>query len=154
MSNMTSQISTSEMISLFRRVEEEISRERGDFTLFGLFERLDIHEEYDLVIAAPWLKDDRTSTNLIFDLVRASIGHDKWFGKIGLFMIVPENGPFAAAVHEALPNGPVRHDFKRLTNFFYDGEIIRDGVVITSVEPAAKAGTPKRRAKSAEPVAA
>ena len=154
MSNMTSQISTSDMIRIFRKAEKNISEERGAFMLFGLFERLDIHEEYDLVISAPWLKDDRVSTNLIFDLVRASIGHDNWFGKIGLFMIVPQNGPFAAAVREALPNGPIQHGMKRLTNFFYDGEIIRDAVIITSVEPEAKVETPKRKARAAEPVAA
>ncbi len=154
MSNMTSQISTADMISIFRRAEEEISTEHGSFTLFGLFERLDIYQEYDLVVSAPWLKDDRASTNLIFDLVRASIGHDKWFGKIGLFMIVPENGPFAAAVREALPSGPIQHGMKRLTNFFYDGEIIRDAVIITSVEPEVKAEKPKRKARAAETVAA
>lgn len=102
----------------------------------------------------PWLKNDRVSTNLIFDLVRASIGHDKWLGKIGLFMIVPEDDPFAAAVYEALPNGPIQHGKTRITNFFYDGEIIRDVVIITSVETAAETLKPKRKQKAAEPIAA
>ena len=102
----------------------------------------------------PWLKDDRVSTNLIFDLVRASIGHAKWLGKIGLFMIVPENGPFATAVYEALPNGPIQHGKTRITNFFYDGEIIRDAVIVTSVVPAAETLKPKRKQRAAEPVVA
>ena len=97
MSKMNSRVSTADMICLFQKAEEEISQEHGDFTLFGLFERLDIYEKYDLVVSAPWLQDDRASTNLIFDLVRASIGNDKWFTKIGLFMIVPDDGPLCSS---------------------------------------------------------
>ena len=147
-------LSTNDIISLFRNAEEEISRERGEFTLFGLFERLDIPNKYDCVVSAPWLKDELSSINLIFDLVYASIGHNKWFRNIGIFMPVPEHGPFAAAVREALPNGPIRHGKTRITNFFYDGEIIRDAVIITSVEPAAEVVKPKRKQRAAETVAA
>ena len=149
-----SPVSTTDMISIFRKAEEKISEERGDFTLFGLFERLDIYGKYDCVVSAPWLKENSASTNLIFDLVRSSIGHDKWLSKIGGLFIVPQSGPFAAAVREALPNGPIQHGMKRLTNFFYDGEIIRDAVIITSVAPKVKVEKPKRKARAAEPVAA
>lgn len=51
--SMTSHIDTAEMIHLFRSAEEEISRERGEFTLFGLFERLDIYGKHDSVVSAP-----------------------------------------------------------------------------------------------------
>jgi|GEM_PF-2834575 len=54
--SMTSHIDTAEMIHLFRSAEEEISRERGEFTLFVLFERLDIYGKYDLVVSAPGSK--------------------------------------------------------------------------------------------------
>lgn len=151
MSNMTSRIDTAEMISLFRKAEEEISRERGDFTLFGLFESLDIFGKYNLIVAASWLKDDRVCANLIFDLIRASIGNDQWFTKVRVGRIVPEDGPFAAAVHEVLPNGPIQHGMKHLTNFFYDGEIIRDAVIITSVEAATENAA--QAGKRSEPVA-
>ena len=147
-----SPVSTAEIIRLFQKAEKETSNERGNFTLFGLFERLDIYGKYDCVVSAPWLKEDGASTNLIFDLVRASIGNDKWLSKIGGLFIVPENGPFAAAVREALPNGPVQHGRTRITNFFYDGEIIRDAVIITSVEPGATQAASKT--KKAESVAA
>ncbi len=145
-------ISTADVINLFQKAEKEISEERGDFTLFGLFERTDIFGKYDCVVSAPWLKNDGASIILIANLVRASIGNDKWWSKSGIFVVVPQNGPFAAAVREALPNGSIQHGMKRLTNFFYDGEIIRDAVIITSTEP----GTEKAPSnmKRAEPVAA
>ena len=147
-----SPVSTAEMITLFRKVEEEISKERGDFTLFGLFEKIDIFGKYDLVVSAPWLQDDRASAHLLFGLIRASIGNDRWFTKVRVGQIVPENGPFAEAVYEALPNGPIRHGFKRITNFFYDGEIIRDAVIITAMKEAEPSNTSSSR--SAEPVTA
>lgn len=144
-------LETSDIISLFREAEEEISHEHGDFTLFGLFERTDIFGKYDCVVSAPWLKDELASINLIFDLVHASIGHDRWFRNIGIFMTVPQNGPFVAAVRESLPNGSIQHGMKRLTNFFYDGEIIRDAVIITLVEATTKDAV--QAGKRSEPVA-
>ena len=51
--SMTSHIDTAEMIHLFRSAEEEVSHERGEFTLFGLFERLDIYGKHDSVVSAP-----------------------------------------------------------------------------------------------------
>ena len=152
--SMASHIDTTQMITIFREAEQEISAERGEFTLFGLFERLDIYGKYDGVVSAPWLKEDGDSIRLIFSLVRAAIGHDKWISKIGGIFVVSEHGPFAAAVREALPNGPIQHGRTRITNFFYDGEIIRDAVIITSVEPAAETLKPKRKQRAAEPVAA
>ena len=147
-----SPINTADIIALFQKAEKEISEERGSFTLFGLFERTDIFGKYDCVVSAPWLKDDGASIILIAALVRASIGNDKWWSKFGIFVVVPEDGPFAAAVREAVENGPIQHGMKRLTNFFYDGEIIRDAVIITSVEAVTKDAA--QAGKRSEPVAA
>ena len=38
-------------------LEETISRERGPFNLFALFEREDVANRWDLVFAAPWAED-------------------------------------------------------------------------------------------------
>ena len=151
MSNMKIPFTTTDIVRLFQQAEWDISQECGQFTLFGLFERVDIPSKYDVVMSAPWLRDDADSMNLMFDLAHASIGNDNWFSKIGIFVIVPGNGPFAAAVHEVLSNDPVQHSMKRITNFFYDGEIIRDAVIITSVE--AVAGNAAQASKRGEPVA-
>ncbi len=119
----------------FQQAEENIAKERGEFMLFGLFERSDFLGRYDVVVSAKWLKDDRASLGLIIDLVTAAIGNQKWWLKIGRFDIVPEDGPFLEVVREALPDGLVQHDLKRITNIYYEGNMIPSAMVITAAHP-------------------
>ncbi|HBL27339.1 MAG TPA: hypothetical protein DD490_10945 [Acidobacteria bacterium] len=46
------------MVDALEKVERTLSRERGEFTLFALFERQDIPMRWDLVVAAPWIEQD------------------------------------------------------------------------------------------------
>ena len=145
-------ISTAHVMRQFQDAEEKISRERGAFALFGLFERSDIFGKYDVVISAPWLKDDLASLELIIDLVTAAIGNQKWWPKIGRFDIVPEDGPFLEVVREALPDGLVQHDLKRITNIYYEGNMIPSAMVITAAHPLG--GNAANEGAKAEAVAA
>ena len=38
----------------FRKLEAEVSAEKGDFALFALFLREDLTDRWDLMISAPW----------------------------------------------------------------------------------------------------
>ena len=46
-------------IEKFRRVMQDISAERGEFVLFGLFLREEAPDKWDLVISAPWIEADK-----------------------------------------------------------------------------------------------
>lgn len=46
-------------IEQLRKVMNEISAEKGEFILFGLFLREEMTDKWDLVIAAPWLEAGR-----------------------------------------------------------------------------------------------
>ena len=46
-------------IKQLRRVMNEITEEKGKFTLFGLFLRDDAIDKWDLVISAPWLEEGK-----------------------------------------------------------------------------------------------
>jgi len=46
-------------IEKLRQVMKEVSAEKGDFTLFGLFLREESPDKWDLVISAPWLEKDK-----------------------------------------------------------------------------------------------
>ncbi len=131
-------ISIMSVVRQLQDAEEQISRERGEFTLFGLFERTDIFGKYDVVVSAPWLKDDLASAGLITDLVIAAIGNTKWWPKIGRFDTVPENGPFLEVVREALPDGPVQHGLTRITNLYYEGNMIPSAMIITAASPSSE----------------
>lgn len=42
-----------------RQVMEELSAEKGEFALFGLFLREEAQDKWDLVISAPWLEEGK-----------------------------------------------------------------------------------------------
>ncbi len=46
-------------INKLRRVMEEVSAEKGEFTLFGLFLREEAQDKWDLVVSAPWLEEGK-----------------------------------------------------------------------------------------------
>jgi hypothetical protein len=46
-------------IDKLRQVMEQVSVEKGDFTLFGLFLREESPDKWDLVISAPWLEEGK-----------------------------------------------------------------------------------------------
>ena len=134
----------------FQDAERKISEERGDFILFGLFERSDIFGKYDVVVSAPWLKDELGSAGLITDLVIAAVGNTTRWPKIGRFDAVPKNGPFLEALQEVLPDDTVHHGLKRVTNIYYEGNIIPGAMIITAAKyPAENVATKNRKAETA-----
>ena len=116
----------------FRRAEETISREQGEFTLFGLFERDDVPGKFDVIISTPWLFTDRTSLLVITELVRNAIESDNWWMRIGKFVLLDKEDPFVRAVLDRMPNDFMQHDLKVINDLVYEGEIIRNAVVITA----------------------
>ncbi len=143
-------ISTMSVVRQFQDAEEKISREHGAFTLFGLFERSDIFGKYDVVVSAPWLKNDLASLSVITDLVIAAIGNAEWWPKIGRFDVVPTGGPFLEVVREALPDGPVQHSLKRITNLYYEGNMIPSAMIITATgQPNDSASSEGKQAEMA-----
>lgn len=80
-------------------------------------------------------------------------GYNGVHNKTG-FDTVPENAPFSEVVREALPDGPVQHGLKSITNLHYEGNMIPSAMIITSVEPEPKSEKPKRKTRAVEPVTA
>jgi len=48
-----------ELAEKVRRVEGDIAQEKGPFNLYALLEREDLSGRWDLVVSAPWAKEDR-----------------------------------------------------------------------------------------------
>src|SRR6266498_3961610 len=42
-------------------VERDIAQEKGPFNLYALLEREDLSDRWDLVVSAPWAKEDRVT---------------------------------------------------------------------------------------------
>jgi len=48
-----------ELLQKFTDLERTLSQEKGPFALFALFLREDAVDKWDLILAAPWIEDDR-----------------------------------------------------------------------------------------------
>ena len=47
-----------ELISKFRIIEGEITQDKGPFTLFALIQRQGAWDDWDVVVAAPWTRNN------------------------------------------------------------------------------------------------
>jgi len=48
----------SDIFTALEEIERELSQQRGPFTLFAVFERQDIPNRWDVLVAAPWIEQD------------------------------------------------------------------------------------------------
>lgn len=55
-----------ELTEKIRQVEADIAADKGSFTLFAFLEREDLSNRWDLVVAAPWAKDDNVTLDYVF----------------------------------------------------------------------------------------
>ncbi len=51
-----------ELISKFRTIEREIAQEKGPFTLFALIQGQAAWDKWDVVVAAPWTRNNLKET--------------------------------------------------------------------------------------------
>src|ERR1035438_3452726 len=95
----------------FRKAMREIAAKKGDFTLFALFQRANGLGNWDLVVAAPWLKVGgyRDISKVVEGLVE-SIGR-KPLRYLAQVAVVPEK---QAAVKSILASLPVEDGEMRL----------------------------------------
>ncbi len=77
------------MAEKFRAAEEKVAEERGEFYLFGLFERQRSPGRWDLVASAPWLKTDRDGTVELIVLLRDKMDTEDWKVIGGVFPTEP-----------------------------------------------------------------
>ena len=122
----------------FAALERRLSKERGDFTLFGLFQRSE-SEKWDLVLAAAW-HDDEGSDDLadVSRLVSKSLDEEELISLSRIVFVTPDS-PAVEAVCRAVS---VQHGRIEVvgTNFF--GLEIDRAIIITARRPVA---TPRRR---------
>jgi hypothetical protein len=123
------------LFEIFRKSEEEISKIRGEFTLFGLFEREDIPGKFDAIASAEWLKNDRASLIFLADFVTDTAGGIPYMALgIGKFVILGTRDTFVMAVLRAVPTDFVQHDIQPLRDLLYEGDIIKNSVIITAIK--------------------
>jgi hypothetical protein len=127
------------LINKLRRVMEEVSAEKGEFTLFGLFLREEAQDKWDLVVSAQWLEEGKLKALSEFVEKTASIIGEEDFLLLSRIVTLNHDDPNLKRILETVQvdGNPLE---LRDTNFF-GVEIKRAYILrakkITELEPAA-----------------
>lgn len=128
---MTAYIVDTTSISIadkFREAEEKVARQRGGFTLFGLFELEDLPGRWDLVAAAPWLEASSNGIKELIDVVAPAFGDTDWKIVVG---VVPMKGSsdFVQAITRKYH---FEHQLEEIGSTYVNGVYITHAFLITS----------------------
>ncbi len=119
------------IIEKLKAMELEISKEKGEFSLFGVFLRKDAPDKYDLVVSAPWMETDyKGSLEYLTKQVQSKLEQDELLS-ISRIVLLEKGNPEAEAINKAFN---VKHGSLRVrdTNFF--GVQISQACISTSAQ--------------------
>jgi hypothetical protein len=76
-----------------RNVEWDISREKGSLSLFAFFEREDVYDRWDVVLAAPWAKDDELTVRYVIDVLKKHLEPSEMVRLSRIVVLEPDEEP-------------------------------------------------------------
>ncbi|MGH9838525.1 MAG: hypothetical protein ACREEM_07065 [Blastocatellia bacterium] len=119
-----------DLIKKFMEIEKEIAKEKGKFTLFGLFHREGtLYDQWDLVASAPWIGEDR------FEHIPYFVGKMKERLTTEERIMVPRivllnpSEPFVEDIAETVNK---KRGVADVFNHYFNGMMIERGHVITA----------------------
>lgn len=130
-------MTNSELAKKFASLESHIAESKGDFTLFALFEREEVPDRWDLMIAAPWVGSDRrAAVTYVVDAIDSFLGSEALRDLSRIVVLDPNEAP-VKALNQAIraEHGSVE---VRDSNFF--GLPIKHAYIITSKSQEAPVG--------------
>lgn len=129
-------MTVAQLTKKFTRLESQIAKERGDFTLFALFMREDVPDRWDLIISAPWVGEDkRGAVDYLIDQIKSKLGKEDL---IWLSRIVPVD-PEDVEVQDLNRTIQVEHGNVEVRDSNFFGQAIKRAHIITSKLPPAPA---------------
>jgi hypothetical protein len=118
----------------FARLETSIAARKGDFVFFALFLREGAPNRWDLLVAAPWLGEDRNAAvGYLVDEIKSTIGADALLSLSRIIVI----DPYHEEVQEFNRHVKVEHGDVEIRDRDIFGQTIKEAHVITSKLPAA-----------------
>lgn len=118
-----------ELLPRFIELEKAISEERGGFAVFALFLREDAVDKWDLILAAPWIEEERKEAlSYVTSKVQEAFTADE-LSRISRIVLIDLVNPAVEAVNQAVT---VKHGQAevRESNFF--GLQIKHAYIVTS----------------------
>lgn len=113
-----------------KKVEQDISEEKGSLYLFALFLREDAPDLWDLIVSAPWItKNKQESLKYIAEKTKKSLKPDELL-KLSRIVIIEEDNPALEALQKAIH---VEHGMTEIQNSNFFGLQIKHAYLITSL---------------------
>lgn len=116
------------LVDKCRKVVEALSREKGAFTLFALFEHDVYPGQWDLLFSAPWLTPGRAAIRAIVDSLAPELTPQEWQSIVS---IVPLD-PSMPYVQWIARHYEVESDVREITNAVLDGVFVSHGYILAA----------------------
>jgi len=118
-----------ELLDRFIELERSISEEKGDFALFALFLREDAGDKWDLILAAPWIEEDRKSAlSEITKRIQATFETEE-LTQLSRVVLVDLANPAVEAVNRAVR---IQHGQAEVKDSNFFGLQIKHAYIISS----------------------
>jgi len=118
---------TDKLVSL----EREISSERGEFSLFGLFLREDAQDsdKWDILVSAPWLEvNKKDGLEYLVNQIGKKLEPDELLS-ISRIVVLEKSNPVLQAIHKAVN---VKHGRVEVKDSNFSGVQITQACISTS----------------------
>jgi len=118
------------LVKKFIEIEKDIAKEKGKFTLFGLFHREGaLYDKWDLVAAAPWIGEERLAhIDYFVSKMKERLTSEEMVMISGIFLL-NSSEPFARDIAETVDK---KRGVAEVTNHYFNGMVIERGHVITA----------------------
>ena len=113
-------------------VEAEIAAERGRLNLFAVLERDDLAERWDLVVSAPWARQDKATLGYIADAVKRHLLPDEMVS-LARIVVLPAGEEPVRSINDIYE---VEHGRVELHEPARFGLPVKHGYIITSSRAA------------------
>jgi hypothetical protein len=116
-------------IEKLRTLERQMAHEKGRFTLFALFQRVEAQDRWDLVVAADWFAEDKKDAlNYLATKIKAWLDEHEWLA-ISRIILLDRDDPNLDAIQRAIQ---VEHGLVEVSELQFFDMDVRQAFIITS----------------------
>lgn len=117
-----------DLLNKLRLIEQETSREKGEYDLFALFLREDSPNKWDILISASWIENKGDALNYLAKKIQNSFTQNELL-MISRIVLIDGNNPYLPELQQAIN---VEHAFAEIKDSTFFGLQIKQGFLITS----------------------
>ena len=115
----------------FKIIERDIAQDRGEFVLFGLFERDEVPGKWDLILSALWTDpNDLTNYNYCAQKIQAVLTPEEIVSTLQGIVLLKPTDSFVQAISSAFPI--TYGDGIEVSNNIFNGILIKHAYILTS----------------------